>query len=289
MRLQSVSRLDLWHGPVFTADHVPLAAENCGSGVYAIKASHRPRTDEAGALESPRFRLAHRPHHLGLGLGGVARAGGRARPRLQGPEGRGAETAPGGARPPGLWEPPGPRLADAAAGRPLPVPCETRVLGAAEGIAHPVPHELPGHRVAASSARRAALPYCRRAVETGRGAGPASAARAGRHAFDAARGPDVATRGTRRGARAGRNGAATALAAIQGRGARVPDVRSESSARVAAQGPGPLSPGHAPPVVLARCTPGDELLAALHAARCRVVGSSCFRSPSCSGRPGSSA
>ncbi|HTY80491.1 MAG TPA: hypothetical protein VMI34_21870 [Candidatus Bathyarchaeia archaeon] len=43
VRLASLSRNTVWHGPVFNADAVPLAQPNCGSGVYALKPSCRPR------------------------------------------------------------------------------------------------------------------------------------------------------------------------------------------------------------------------------------------------------
>ena len=44
LRLQSMTREEVWHGPVFTADYLPTASVGCGSGVYALKPSHRPHT-----------------------------------------------------------------------------------------------------------------------------------------------------------------------------------------------------------------------------------------------------
>ncbi len=42
VRLQSLSSHHIWHGPVFAADHVPLADRGCASGVYALKPCGRP-------------------------------------------------------------------------------------------------------------------------------------------------------------------------------------------------------------------------------------------------------
>jgi hypothetical protein len=42
LRLVSFTRGTVWDGPVFTADHRPLAVRDCGSGVYALKPGTRP-------------------------------------------------------------------------------------------------------------------------------------------------------------------------------------------------------------------------------------------------------
>jgi hypothetical protein len=48
VRLCSLSRMDLWHGPVFASDFKPLAESSCGAGVYAMKAEFRPRVNTLG-------------------------------------------------------------------------------------------------------------------------------------------------------------------------------------------------------------------------------------------------
>ncbi len=48
LRLGSLSQGDVWHGPVFRADFRPEAKPGCGSGVYAIKPSRRPRRNNLG-------------------------------------------------------------------------------------------------------------------------------------------------------------------------------------------------------------------------------------------------
>ncbi len=47
IRLQSLSQNHVWHGPVFHSDHMPEADARCGSGVYAMKPSRRPRSGAA--------------------------------------------------------------------------------------------------------------------------------------------------------------------------------------------------------------------------------------------------
>src|ERR1051325_9633177 len=42
LRLVSLARDTVWHGPVLTADHVPDAVAHSGSGVYALKPATRP-------------------------------------------------------------------------------------------------------------------------------------------------------------------------------------------------------------------------------------------------------
>ena len=42
LRLVSLARGTVWHGPVLTADHVPDAVADSGSGVYALKPAMRP-------------------------------------------------------------------------------------------------------------------------------------------------------------------------------------------------------------------------------------------------------
>jgi hypothetical protein len=53
LRLASLSRDTIWHGPVLTADRVPTADPRSGTGVYATKPGRRPRISVAGPFQRP--------------------------------------------------------------------------------------------------------------------------------------------------------------------------------------------------------------------------------------------